>query len=98
MTPRAWIGFATMSALWGIPYLFIKIAIDHGLSPAFIAWSRVVLAAAVLCALAARAGLLASLKGRAKGLGALAGVGISIPVPPIAPRGRDIHPPLTAGI
>ena len=43
MTARAWAGFATMSVLWGIPYLFIKVAVDDGLSPAFVAWSRVVL-------------------------------------------------------
>ena len=41
-----------MSVLWGVSYLFIKIAVDDGLSPAFVAWSRVVLAAVVLLALA----------------------------------------------
>ena len=34
---------AAMSVLWGIPYLFIKVAVDDGVSPAFLAWSRVVL-------------------------------------------------------
>jgi len=28
VTARAWAGFATMSALWGISYLFIKVAVD----------------------------------------------------------------------
>ena len=28
MTARAWAGFATMSVLWGIPYLFIKVAVE----------------------------------------------------------------------
>ena len=47
-----------MSILWGVPYLFIKVAVDDGMSPAFLAWVRVVLAAALLLALAWRAGVL----------------------------------------
>jgi drug/metabolite transporter (DMT)-like permease len=84
MTARAWAGFATMSALWGIPYLFIKIAVDGGLSPAFVAWSRVVLAAAVLLVLAQRAGVLGQLKGKGRWLAAYALLEISIPFPLIA--------------
>ena len=41
---------AAVSVLWGIPYLFIKIAVDDGVPPAFLAWVRVVLAAALLLA------------------------------------------------
>ena len=71
MNPRAWGMFAAMSFLWGIPYLFIKIAVDEGLSPAFVSWSRVLLAAVVLLALAARGGLLSQLRGRWRWLLAL---------------------------
>jgi len=60
MSPRAWMLFAAVSVLWGIPYLFIKLAVDE-LSPAFIAWSRCAIAAAVLLPLAARAGALRGL-------------------------------------
>ena len=63
MSARAWSGFAALSLLWGVPYLFIKVAVDGGMSPAFIAWVRVVLAAVILLALAKRAGVLASLRG-----------------------------------
>jgi drug/metabolite transporter (DMT)-like permease len=84
VSPRAWAGFAAMSVLWGISYLFIKVAVDDGLSPAFVAWSRVVLAAAALVPLAARAGLLRSLKGRGRWLALYALVEISIPFPLIA--------------
>ena len=48
MSARAWTGFAALSVLWGVPYFFIKVAVDDGMSPAFIAWVRVVLAAAIL--------------------------------------------------
>jgi drug/metabolite transporter (DMT)-like permease len=51
VSARAWVGFAAMSAIWGIPYLFIKVAVDDGVPPAFVAWSRVLLAAVILLAL-----------------------------------------------
>ena len=43
MSARAWAAFATVSTLWGIPYLFIKIAVDDGVPPAFLAFVRVAL-------------------------------------------------------
>ena len=61
MTPRGWALFAAISVIWGMPYLFIKIAVDDGLTPGFVAWSRVALAAAVLLPLAWRAGVLRGL-------------------------------------
>jgi drug/metabolite transporter (DMT)-like permease len=73
-----------MSALWGIPYLFIKVAVDGGLSPAFVAWSRVVLAAVVLLALAKHAGVLGQVAGKGRWLAAYALLEISIPFPLIA--------------
>ena len=41
MSARAWAAFAAVSVLWGIPYLFIKVAVDDGVPPAFLAWARV---------------------------------------------------------
>ena len=52
VSTRAWTSFAAVSVLWGIPYLFIKVAVEDGVPPAFLAWARVLLAALVLCALA----------------------------------------------
>ena len=66
MSPRAWAAFAAMSTVWGIPYLFIKVAVDDGVPPAFLAWVRVTLGAAVLLALAHRAGALPSLRGKGR--------------------------------
>ena len=48
MSRRAWLAFAAMSTIWGVPYLFIKIAVDGGAPPALVAWGRVTLAAVVL--------------------------------------------------
>ena len=41
-----------MSLIWGVPYLFIKVAVDDGVSPAFLSFARVAMAAALLLALA----------------------------------------------
>src|SRR5919202_322699 len=84
MSARAWAGFFAMSTIWGVPYLFIKVAVDDGVPPAFLAWSRVVLAAVVLLALAWRAGSLASLRGRGRWLLAFAVFEITVPFPAIA--------------
>ena len=85
-----------MSVLWGISYLFIKIGVDEGLTPAFVAWSRVILAAVVLVALAARAGLLQSLKGYGRWLALYALVEISIPFPLIAAGEQHVDSSLAA--
>jgi drug/metabolite transporter (DMT)-like permease len=84
MTARAWAAFAAVSVLWGIPYLFIKVAVDDGVPPAFLAWVRVVLGAAVLLPLAWHAGLLSSLGGRWWWLAVFAVVEITLPFPLIA--------------
>jgi drug/metabolite transporter (DMT)-like permease len=57
MTREAWLLFAAMSVIWGIPYLLIKVALDE-LSPAAIAGTRTLLAALVLLPLAAWQGAL----------------------------------------
>jgi drug/metabolite transporter (DMT)-like permease len=62
-----------------MPYLFIKVAVDDGVPPAFLALVRVVLGAAVLLALAWRAGVLGPLRGRGRWLAAFAVIEIAIP-------------------
>ena len=81
MSRRAWGGFLAVAFLWGIPYLFIRIAVDDGVSPVFLAWARVTLAAIVLLLLAWRAGVLPSLRGRWRWVAAYAIVEIAIPFP-----------------
>lgn len=84
MSRRAWGAFAAVSVLWGIPYLFIKIADDNGMPPLVLAWGRVALGAAVLLAISWRAGTLPGLRGRAPWLVAFAVLEIAIPFPMIA--------------
>jgi drug/metabolite transporter (DMT)-like permease len=84
MSRRAWGAFAAVSVLWGLPYLFIKIADDGGMPPLVLAWSRIVLGGAVLLALAWRAGTLPTLRGRGRWLAAFALAEIAVPFPMIA--------------
>jgi drug/metabolite transporter (DMT)-like permease len=84
MSRRAWGAFAAVSVLWGLPYLFIKIADDGGMPPLDLAWLRIALGAAVLVALAWRAGTLPGLRGRWPWLLAFAVAEIAVPFPLIA--------------
>jgi drug/metabolite transporter (DMT)-like permease len=84
MTRKGWAVFAAVSVVWGTPYLFIKIAVDEGVSPAFLSFFRVALAAAVMLPLAWRSGALRGLRGRTRTLAAFALFEIVLPFPLIA--------------
>ncbi len=78
MTRRGWAAFIAVSVLWGMPYLFIKIAV-HEVSPTFVAWSRVLIAAVVLLPVAWRLNVFAGLRGRYRAVIAYAALEIAIP-------------------
>jgi drug/metabolite transporter (DMT)-like permease len=54
MTRKSTLIFALVGLLWGIPYLFIKVAVDEetGYSPAIVVFGRVLIGAAILIPLA----------------------------------------------
>jgi drug/metabolite transporter (DMT)-like permease len=54
MSRRGWFAFAALSVIWGFPYLFIKVAVDDGISPFFLSWARLLLGAVLLFALVPR--------------------------------------------
>ena len=60
MSRRGWFLFILVGFLWGVPYLFIKIAIDpqNGFSPAIVVCLRTAIGAAILIPLAMRQGQL----------------------------------------
>jgi drug/metabolite transporter (DMT)-like permease len=72
MSGRAWAAFAALGVIWGIPYFFIKVAVQE-LSPFVIAWARVTLAAAILLPVAWHRG---ALKAAATHLAAIAAFAI----------------------
>jgi drug/metabolite transporter (DMT)-like permease len=80
VTARGWVLFAAVSVIWGMPYLFIKIAVDE-LSPSVVAWSRLALAAAVLLPVAWKLGALRGLRERWWILTLFAAVEMAVPWP-----------------
>ncbi|MDE2220068.1 MAG: DMT family transporter [Gammaproteobacteria bacterium] len=62
MSTRAWLAFAALGVIWGVPYFFIKLALQE-LSPWVVAWGRITLAALVLLPIAWRRGALHALGG-----------------------------------
>jgi drug/metabolite transporter (DMT)-like permease len=56
VSARAWLFLSITAALWGASYMFIKVALDGGLSEGFIICVRTLLGAAVLLPLAIRSG------------------------------------------
>lgn len=96
MPQRAVILFAAVAVVWGIPYLFIKLAVDEGLSPGFVAWSRVAIAAVLLLPLAWRLGALRGTRARLGPLVAFSLCEVAIPFPLIAAGEQRISSSLAA--
>jgi len=96
MTPRAWLLFALSSVIWGLPYLFIKVAVDADIPPAFIAWSRVALGAVLVLPLAWWRGVLPGLRSRCWPIAAFAACEIAVPFILIAIGERHLSSSLTA--
>jgi drug/metabolite transporter (DMT)-like permease len=93
---RAWAGFFGLSVLWGVPYLFIKVAVDDGVPPIFLAWVRVTIGAALLLALAWRTGTLSVTRGMRRWVLVYALFEICIPFPLIGYGERHVSSSLTA--
>ena len=96
MTPRAWLLFGAVSLVWGVPYFFIKVAVEDGVPPAFVAWSRVAVAALILLPVAARRGALRGLGGRWAAIGAYAACEVAVPFLLIAVGEQHISSSLAA--
>jgi drug/metabolite transporter (DMT)-like permease len=96
MDRRAWALLLILGAIWGASYLFIKVGV-RDLSPAMVAWARVILAALVLVPLARLRGGLPDLRGSLVMLGVLGAVQIAGPFLLIAAGEEEISSSL-AGI
>jgi len=78
MSRRGWFLFLAMGVIWGTPYLFIKIAVEH-LTPASVVFLRATVAALLLAPIAAARGELRPLLSKWKPLVAFAAVEMAIP-------------------
>lgn len=96
MTTRGWLLFAAMVLVWGIPYMLIKVAVEAGLSPAFVAWGRVALAAVLLLPFAWLRGALRGLGAHWRPLLAFAVVEIVVPFPLLAAGEQRVSSSLAA--
>jgi len=96
VTARAWVLFALSSIIWGVPYLFIKVAVDAGVPPAFVAWARVSLGAALLLPIALRRGALRGLRGHVWAIVAYTATEIAVPFVLIAVGEQHISSSLAA--
>jgi drug/metabolite transporter (DMT)-like permease len=79
MDGRSWALFAAVSVLWGVPYLFIDVALGDGVGPVWVAAGRVLPAAALLAPFALRRRRRALLRGRVGRLAVLAVIEIVVP-------------------
>jgi drug/metabolite transporter (DMT)-like permease len=90
MSARGWILFGAVSILWGIPYGLIKVALAGGVTPALLAVTRTSIGAIVLLALARRAGVLGSVRGRLRWLSLYALTEVALPFPLLAVGERRV--------
>jgi drug/metabolite transporter (DMT)-like permease len=98
VSARAWLSLSITAALWGASYMFIKVALDGGLSEGFIICARTILGAAVLLPMAARANAIKPiLEGRKAWALALAGAQVIVPFGLIT-FGENHVPSALAGI
>jgi drug/metabolite transporter (DMT)-like permease len=96
MSSRAWLLFAAVSVVWGVPYFFIKVAVDADIPPAFVAWSRIALGAAILLPLAVHRGALRGLGDRRRPIALYAATEITVPFTLIAIGEQHVSSSLTA--
>ena len=68
-----------LAALWGASYLFIKVALDDGVHPAFLVFVRLALGALVLVPIALSQGVLSGLGGRWGAIMFMAVVQVTVP-------------------
>ncbi len=96
MSGRAWALLAAVSLVWGIPYFLIKLAVDDGVPPAFLAWIRIAVGAVALLAVVPRRGALRALRGRLRWVCAFAIAEVVVPFPLIAIGEQHVSSSLAA--
>lgn len=95
MSRRGWVLFLSLSVVWGVPYLFIKLAVAE-LSPAVVVFGRTSLAAAVLLPIALARGALAPLRTAWPWVLVFAAVEIAVPFIALGYAEQQLSSSLTA--
>ena len=94
MSWRGWFAFVALGIIWGLPYFFIRLAVQE-VSPFVVAWGRIVLATAILLPLAWRRGALRSLGEHKSAICAFAVAEFAIPFSAISIGERWISSSVT---
>ena len=94
MSWRVWAAFIALGIIWGVPYFFIKLAVQE-LSPLVVAWARITLAALILLPIAWRRGALRPLRAHKAAVCTFAVVEFAIPFVAISFGERWIDSSLT---
>lgn len=97
VSARAWLLLLACSALWGLPYLLIKVLVDDGVPASVVAFGRCAVGAAVLLPVAIATGALRGLAGRWRALVVLALLDMAVPFLLITSGERHV-PSSVAGI
>jgi drug/metabolite transporter (DMT)-like permease len=92
---RVWLAFSALSVIWGLPYLFIKLAVAE-ISPLAVAWGRIALGAAILMPVAWRRRTLAAAAAHWRAVCAFALAELIVPFSLISFGERWITSSLTA--
>jgi drug/metabolite transporter (DMT)-like permease len=91
---RGWVAFVALGIIWGVPYFFIRLAVQE-LSPFVVAWARITLAAAILLPVAWQRGALRPLKTHLAAICAFAAVEFVVPFSAISIGERWINSSVT---
>ena len=94
MSRRGWIAFLGLGVIWGLPYFFIRIAVQE-ISPFVVAWSRLTLAALILLPIAWHRGALRPLKSHLGAVCAFAMIEFVVPFSAISAGERWISSSVT---
>jgi len=95
VSARAWLAFLGLGIVWGLPYLFIKIAVQE-ISPFDVAWGRITLAALILLPIAWHRGALRALTAHKAAILAFSLVEFTVPFCLISMGERWIPSSVTA--
>jgi len=95
VSARTWLAFGALGIIWGLPYFFVKLAVQE-LSPFDIAWGRITLAALILLPIAWRRGELRALVTHKAAVFAVAMAEFAIPFSAISLGERWIPSSVTA--
>ncbi len=94
MSWRVWLTFGALGVIWGVPYYFIRIAVQD-VPPLVVAWGRISLAVLILLPIAWRRGALGALRGHWPAVCAFAVVEFVVPFSAISIGERWIGSAIT---